>query len=198
MTPRDSLAAVRDVLFDDFVSRIARAVGRGGGERVVTREVAASMQELLTHRPFLDAALMQPRDDQYAMYPLFVASDASFSVASAVWGVGQETPIHDHGTWGVVGIYAGCEREARFEVLDASMTPALRCSDVVELQPGDVKVCCTTDRDVHAVSCGSDVPCVAIHVYGADIGGQQRHTYDPWTGERKPFVSHWSIPCLHR
>lgn len=180
--------------FTEFVSRVARAVRGGGGETTITSEVAAAMQELLTHRPFLDRSVMQPAENQYVMYPLFVAEDGGFSVAAAVWGVGQKTPIHDHGTWGVVGIYEGCEREARFIVAGETGQPALRLVSESELSAGEVSVCCTRDADVHAVACASPVPCVAIHVYGTDIGHQSRHTYDAQTGARQPFVSHWATP----
>ena len=32
-----------------------------------------------------------------------------FSVVSFVWGPGQKTPVHDHRTWGLVGILRGAE-----------------------------------------------------------------------------------------
>jgi hypothetical protein len=41
-----------------------------------------------------------------------------------------------------------------------------------------VTVCCTTDDDVHRVACGSDEPCIGIHVYGANIGALSRRRYD--------------------
>jgi predicted metal-dependent enzyme (double-stranded beta helix superfamily) len=60
-----------------------------------------------------------------------------------------------------------------------------------DAEKGEVFVCCTTDEDCHRVSCGSDIPCVGIHVYGADIGVMERHSYDTETGEMKAFVSGW-------
>ena len=31
-----------------------------------------------------------------------------------MWDVGQQTPVHSHETWGVVGIYSGIEGETRY------------------------------------------------------------------------------------
>ena len=37
-------------------------------------------------------------------------------------------------------------------------------------------------------------PTISIHIYGGDIGSQQRHVYDPLTGETSPFVSGYDEP----
>jgi len=36
----------------------------------------------------------------HVTYPLFIAPDDSWSMASVVWDVGQRTPVHSHETWG--------------------------------------------------------------------------------------------------
>jgi predicted metal-dependent enzyme (double-stranded beta helix superfamily) len=127
------------------------------------------------------------------MYPLHVAADGSFSIASAVWNVGQSTPVHGHETWGVVGIYSGIEVEVQFSKPTASHVPLVEVG-TEEWTAGQVTVCCTTDDDVHQVRCGSDVPVVGIHVYGADIGTLPRRCYDPTTGAVHWFTSPWARP----
>ena len=57
---------------------------------------------------------------------------------------------------------------------------------------GQVIVCCASDHGIHRVSCGSGVPSVGIHVYGADIGTLPRHVYDPATAQMRTFVSSWT------
>ena len=174
--------------FDGFVADVRSIVESGGDERAVTEKVAAGLRELLSHPDFLPDAALAPDPDHYVMHPLHVDPSGRFSIASAVWNVGQETPIHDHGTWGVIGIYSGIEDERRYEPRDGS---APRLLAERQWHPGDVDICCTTDADVHSVRCGSEVPCVGIHVYGGDIGTIVRRSYDPVTGEAKPFVSYW-------
>jgi 3-mercaptopropionate dioxygenase len=182
-----------DPLIRSFADEIHATVAEGNGEIAVTAEVATRLRALLASGLCLPTAVTRPGPDSYTMYPLYVAQDGSLSIAAAVWDVGEETPIHDHGTWGVIGVYAGAEREQRY-ALRADARSAPMCIETNILEAGEVKVCCTSDADVHAVSCASDVPCVAIHVYGADIGRIVRHTYDPLTGARGDFVSAWSVP----
>ena len=184
--PRGSLhPAVRT-----FVDIMAEVVAEGGGEEVGTQRVAAPLEVLLRTRSFLAPPYRRPSAERYVIYPLWVAPSGAFSVAAAVWNVGQRTPIHDHTTWGVVGIYEGIEHETRYRPGGASIAP-LRLGER-DLRAGEVIVCCTSDQDIHEVRCGSAVPCVGIHVYGADIGTLTRHRYDPLSGERTDFVSRWA------
>jgi predicted metal-dependent enzyme (double-stranded beta helix superfamily) len=178
----------------EFIDRVTAIVDAGGTERELTAAVAEAMRPLLDSGPFVPEPLTEPHPERYVMYPLHVAEDASFSIASAVWGVGQGTPVHDHRTWGVIGIYSGAEQEDRY--LPAE--PAPRYVSTKLLQKGDIEVCCVADDDIHAVRCASDVPCVGIHVYGANIGQLPRRAYDVETGRTTTFVSAWSEPVHPR
>ncbi len=180
---------------DRFVAAVDDIVERGGTEQEITTAVASHLRELVAEGPqILPDGLRQAREDGYAMYPVHVAPDGRFSVAAAIWGVGQVTPIHDHGTWGVIGILDGVEHERRFGFPpeDGGAPPYL---DERDLVPGDVDTCCTSDQDIHQVACASEVPTVALHVYGADIGTLQRRAYDHETGAMKTFVSQWVTPA---
>ena len=66
----------------------------------------------------------------------------------------------------------------------------------VRLDAGDVEAVSPTVGDLHRVhNAHADRVSVSIHVYGANIGAVQRHTY-PAEGGRKPFVSGYSNALL--
>lgn len=175
-----------------FIADVRTIVHDGGSEDVVTEKVAARLRSLLREPDILDPRHTRPKSHNYVMYPVWVEPDGSFCIGAGVWNVGQVTPIHDHGTWGVIGIYRGVEHEARFK--PAVINGAVRFRQIEErdIAERQVIVCCTSDDDIHRVSCGSDVPCVGIHVYGADLGAIQRHVYDPQTGDVRTFTSGWT------
>lgn len=174
-----------------FARSVADLIGQGLDERALTTAIQAELTAVLAAGFELPPDKVQPDPDRYVMYPLHVAADGSFSIASAVWNVGQGTPVHGHETWGVVGIYRGVEVETRFAkpaVPDVPLVP----EGTDEWGAGEVTVCCTTDDDVHQVRCGGDQPVVGIHVYGADIGTLPRRSYDPETGAVHWFTSTWA------
>lgn len=58
-----------------------------------------------------------------------------FSVISFVWGPGQRTPIHDHRTWGLVGILRGGEISTTYQCLPGG---GLEVGETERLDPGRV------------------------------------------------------------
>lgn len=175
-----------------YIEDLEEIITKDKPEEVVTKEVAERTKELLKHDNILLKELMQPNPDKYVMYPVYIADDERFSIAAAVWDVGQSTPIHDHGTWGVIGIVQGVEHEIQY-VPSGDGKKIERKGDIL-LKEREVTICCTSDQDLHEVSCASSIPCVGLHIYGGNIGKIKRRTYDKETGETKYFVSEWSIP----
>lgn len=188
------MSTTTDSRLATFITEVDRLVdehGRTpGGERELTALVAERLQAALADGIELPASVTRPGVDRYVMYPLHVDPAGRFSIASAVWNVGQGTPVHGHETWGVVGIHSGVEHEISFAKPTAGEVPVRDGEE--HWGPGSVTVCCTTDDDVHQVFCGGDEPCVGIHVYGADIGTLQRRSYNPETGDVSWFTSTWS------
>jgi predicted metal-dependent enzyme (double-stranded beta helix superfamily) len=192
MTQQQTVPVEADV---PEVARLADAVQRlvasGLDERSLTRAVPDELAPVLAAGHVLPAAKTQPDPERYVMYPLHVAADGSFSIASAVWDVGQGTPVHGHETWGVVGIHSGIEVEKRYDKPTTPGVPLVEAG-TDDWSAGQVTVCCITDDDVHQVRCGGDAPVVGIHVYGADIGTLPRRSYDPENGTQSWFVSAWA------
>jgi len=50
----------------------------------------------------------------YARNLVYDAADQSLSLYSIVWLPGQWTPVHDHGSWGVVGVIEGVLEERSY------------------------------------------------------------------------------------
>ena len=178
-----------------FIDDVERVVGSTDDEHEITERIAKRLSELLAGGYRLPPEVTQPSPERHVTYPLYIAPDDSWSLASVVWNVGHRTPVHSHETWGVAGIYSGIEHEVRYlkpvaPTAGAPLTPAGE-----ELwRPGQVTVCCTTDDDVHAVAAVGDEPTVGIHVYGGNIGTIRRRSYSPVTGEASWFVSGWDSP----
>jgi predicted metal-dependent enzyme (double-stranded beta helix superfamily) len=174
-----------------FADRVDALVEEGLDESALTAAIRDELETTLAAGLELPEAKTRPDPERYVMYPLHVAPEGRFSIASAVWDVGQGTPVHGHETWGVVGIHSGVEVETRFEKPAEPGVPLVGLG-TEEWSAGQVTVCCTTDDDVHQVRCGGDQPVVGIHVYGADIGTLPRRSYDPGTGAVHWFVSSWA------
>ena len=174
----------------DFVQRLEGIVARGaGGEDAVLGDVRRAMQDLVATDDWLPEPFAQPDPARYRQYLLHVDPDDRFCVVSFVWGPGQHTPIHDHCTWGVIGMLRGAEVTTSFSESSTGMEEG----EEVMLEPGDVAVVSPTVGDIHRVrNAYDDRVSISIHAYGTNIGKQTRHVFDAQSGARKDFVSGYS------
>ncbi|MEV0082157.1 cysteine dioxygenase family protein [Saccharopolyspora sp. NPDC050642] len=150
---------------------------RRGAEAAETGEL---VQEAL--RPFLaEPDLLRPEQrigdpDNYRQHVLHVEPDGSFSIVALVWLPGQQTPVHDHVSWCVTGVYEGVEHEQRYEIRDDHLVLAGHATN----QPGEV---CgfAPPGDIHLVRNAGTSKAISIHIYGANIavlGSSVRRSYD--------------------
>jgi len=173
----------------DFVQRLEGIVSRGADEESLLAQVRDAMQALVAGDDWLPERFALPDPVHYRQYLLHADPADRFSVVSFVWGPGQHTPIHDHGTWGVVGVLRGAETSTGF----TQSTAGMKEGSALTLEAGDVMVLSPTAGDIHRVcNALADRVSISIHAYGANIGKQTRHVFDAGSGERKAFVSGYS------
>ncbi|MET9248033.1 hypothetical protein [Nonomuraea sp. NPDC003709] len=97
-----------------FIDDVALLVDSTGDEHEITARVGELMSALLAEGYRLPPELTRASAARHLTYPMYIAPDDSWSMASVVWDVGQRTNVHSHETWAVVGIYAGVEHETRY------------------------------------------------------------------------------------
>jgi predicted metal-dependent enzyme (double-stranded beta helix superfamily) len=111
-----------------FIEDVGLVVGSSDDQHEITKRVAQRLSALLAGGFRLPPEFVRPSPTRHVTYPLYIAPDDRWCLASVVWNVGQRTPVHGHETWGVVGIYAGAEREIRYlkpaAAVGRALTPA--------------------------------------------------------------------------
>ena len=127
-----------------FIDDVGRVVTSTDDEHEITKLVAKRLSDLLAGGYQLPPEVTRPSPVHHVTYPLYIAPDDSWSMASVVWDVGQRTPVHSHETWGVVGIYSGIEQEIRYKII----------SGMVRDFPNQVAIAYTPDdfRRLHGVA----------------------------------------------
>jgi 3-mercaptopropionate dioxygenase len=126
--------------------------------------------------------------DNYRQHLLHVSPDRRLSIVALVWLPGQRTPIHDHVSWCVVGVYEGRERETRFRAVEADGERWLEQVGSVDAHPGHVEAIVPSVEDIHAVTAVGEGSTISIHVYGADIerlGSSIYRRFDDWPVRRR-------------
>lgn len=147
------------------------------------QQIAPAMYNLLNgDTSFLKPEHFQTDPDHYARNAIFIAENNSMSLFALVWLPGQWTPIHDHGTWGVVGVYEGTLEERNFIRTDhgkknASSGVRLARGGVILLSPGTVTSFVPNPDHIHVTgNAHSEKRVVSLHLYGRAMLGY--NTYD--------------------
>ncbi|RYY16785.1 MAG: cysteine dioxygenase [Alphaproteobacteria bacterium] len=148
------------------------------------------LADLVAQDDWLPAFASVSDGAQYRQYLLHCDSAERFSLVSFVWGPGQQTPIHDHQVWGLIGMLRGSEISRSYrQVADGGL---VRTGPSVCLEPGQIEAVGPGIGDIHKVSnAHADRVSISIHLYGSNIGTVRRHSYQA-NGSRMEFVSGYS------
>ena len=90
---------------------------------------------------------------------------------------GRRTPPHDHGTWAVILVLSGQEKNTLYRREER----ALRTASEVTLERGAILP--MQAETAHVAECVGDEPAIGLHVYGGDILELPRRMWNPETLE---------------
>ena len=112
--------------------------------------------------------------------------DNGLLVTSVVWGPGDHLGPHDHRTWGMIGVIGNTITETRFKRKDDRSREdfaVLEQDRVNVVKPGDISLLIPDVDEIHQMDNPTDVSTVEIHVYGNDLRGLERSSFNLETGK---------------
>ena len=151
--------------------------------------IAPLMRRLMCgDRSFLRPEHFRSDPAHYTRNAIHIAKDGSLSLFALVWLPGQWTPIHDHGTWGVVGVVEGVLEERNYIRQDdrsgGDQGIALARGGVILLGETTVTTFVPNPDHIHVTGVPDDRPrAVSLHLYGRAMS--DFHVYDVPAGTRK-------------
>ncbi|RFB75590.1 cysteine dioxygenase family protein [Methylovirgula sp. 4M-Z18] len=174
---------------DRFIDDAHAVIGQteDAAERVTM--IAPLMRRLLdSDRSFLQPAHFRSNPEHYERNAIHISDDGNLSLFALVWLPGQWTPVHDHGSWGVVGIVQGLLEERSYMAADGEITRdtgiRLRRGGVILLNPGSVTSFVPNPDHIHMTGVAAEREmCVSLHVYGRNMNSF--HIYDVAAGTRR-------------
>jgi predicted metal-dependent enzyme (double-stranded beta helix superfamily) len=170
-----------------FIGAFTELLDADPDEGTLLTDGAALLRSLVSAYDWLPRRYALAAGERYSQYALYVDPEERFSVVSFVWGPGQSTPIHDHTTWGLIGMLCGAEVEQHYARQEDGTL--VEWGEPQRLQAGEVDMVSPRLGDLHRVSNAfADRNSISIHVYGGNIGTIERWVYE-LDGSRRRFVS---------
>lgn len=175
-------------VFDDFVTDLEMITSVEADQAEIVRKISRKMKLLLAGENFLTDEERETNPNHYARHLVYIDRKRRFVIMSGAWRPGQGTPVHDHGTWGVMGIFSGELQVTNYVRLDDRQKPGyakLREATGLWQTPGSVSYVLPPNEELHKVENLSEQETVTLHVYGRDI--VECNMYDLEKNEVRPY-----------
>src|SRR5581483_5334058 len=166
---------------DAFIRDAERIMQSSTERQRVVDDLRPLLERLMRNPHLLEERFKRSREGGMYGYNFYQSADGSLTINAPAFLKNRPTPIHDHLTWGVIGVYSGQQLTTRYARVDDTGQPGTTRLEVVEnavLGPGATYPLLPPD-DLHRIETVSDEPGISIHVLGADLRRQRRNVYEP-------------------
>lgn len=156
----------------DFIAQARERSREHAGAADCVIALAPLMLELIEQAgSFLQPQHYRSGPAGYTRNLIYEAPDESLSLYALVWLPGQWTPVHDHGSWGVVGVVEGVLEERSYVRLSpdrgADEGIELARGGTILLSRGAVTSFVPNPDHIHITGVPADRPrAVSLHLYG--------------------------------
>jgi len=172
-----------------FIANCESVIADVGGSADRVTAIAPLMQNLAADADnFLSGEHFRSEPEHYARNAIHIAPSGNLSLFALVWLPGQWTPVHDHGSWGVVGLVRGVLEERSYMcasgAISADCDIRLKRGGVTLLNPGSVSSFVPNPDHIHMTGVPKERgTCVSLHLYGRNMNSF--HIYDVAAGTRR-------------
>jgi predicted metal-dependent enzyme (double-stranded beta helix superfamily) len=157
----------------ELATEVDRALEGEPSWQQVCERVCAALPRFLANPSAIPASHLVGNPERYTRNLLYADPAKRYVVLALVWGAGQQTPIHDHECWGVVGCYRGAITEVAYATPPPNLLPVLpntlKQTTVSVLAPGQSCAVDPPTRDLHRMKNDSGGTTVTVHIYGREM-----------------------------
>lgn len=168
---------------DAFIGDVKAILAAQGESDAAMQQIADRMRAFITDDTVLAAheETMGNIHTGRQSTPLY-QDDTGLTLVRARFGPEEMTPIHSHGSWGVIGVYKGRDRYQVWRRLDGGTGDGAAEVELIEeriLEPGDVVLLPPPPQDIHAQQGHDGEPAYEFVLFGADAMRKPRLYFDP-------------------
>ena len=170
-----------DYDIESFIVECKSLLGEMGSGEEGLKAIGGKLKILAQRSDLLSLGRLRGRSDSSVESRLLHREvDGSFLLLLSRFAEGRPSPIHNHGTWGVICGYTGHDRQTLYERIDdgaisgfAEIAPKIE----VLVGPGDIVVLPDAPLDIHSHAAESG-SAWALILQGKEPDKQQRKHFD--------------------
>jgi predicted metal-dependent enzyme (double-stranded beta helix superfamily) len=111
--------------------------------------------------------------------------ESGLALMNARFGPESMTPIHNHNSWAIVGVYRGRDLYQKWRRTDSAHGAGNAQVELIEervLEPGDVAIVPAPPQDIHAQQGYANETAYELVLFGTNPAGKPRLYFDPARG----------------
>ena len=174
MIPNDAIAT--------FIHDVKQLLATDTTQEASLERIAARMRELVTD-PLIRSWQEEPTGNVHAGEPSppIYQDESGLTLMHARFGPEAMTPVHNHNSWAIVGVYRGRDLYQRWRRLDAGSGAGHAQVELIEervLEPGDVVIVPAPPQDIHAQQGYEGEAAYELVLFGTNPAGKPRLYFD--------------------
>ncbi len=175
---------MQPLTLEDYVAALEALIAERQDVQELVREIVPLKRRLLAGWKSVPESFSEGLGDvPYTRNLLHADPEGRFTVMAIVWGARCSTPVHDHESWGVIGVLREPVAVVNYKGPEKG-NENLEAMPAVTLNPGAVAtVVPPRSQNIHKMMNPADRPAVTIHTYGDPA--KLCRVYDPSTGRTK-------------
>ena len=128
-------------------------------------------------------------------FSLYRDPDKDFSIHVFVWAPHVPYPIHDHGSWGIVGLYRGKIEETKWQWLGEDQgLVELERQQPKSYTAGQVFHVLPLEEGPHSMRTLGDQTAISIHTYGRPVRKSMLRLFHPSFDQKGKFSYYYAYP----
>jgi predicted metal-dependent enzyme (double-stranded beta helix superfamily) len=149
-------------------------------------QIRMRVRQLITNSYWVQTQYLDPCPKTgIAILTLYDEIGYPLTIQNVTFAPGVVSPIHNHGTWGVVAVLKGQEKHRLWRHSNDPEVPSkIELTEEKILRPGEILS--FTPNAIHSVEAVGDEPTVTFHLYG-DTQPRSRFEFEPTTHTAKSF-----------
>lgn len=173
----------RNKVIAAFLEDIKRILADDGDRGPDLQRIAARMRRLLAE-PAIGQWPGAPEGNVHSgqlAVPLY-QEEHGLTLMDGSFGPEALTPIHNHNSWGIIGVYRGRDRYQVWRRMDAGSGAGEAHIQLIEeriLEPGDVVILPPPPQDIHAQQGYDGQTAYELVLFGINPVGKPRLYFEP-------------------
>jgi predicted metal-dependent enzyme (double-stranded beta helix superfamily) len=155
----------------------ARSLLAGGVSDAGLQAVGRRLAELGRAAGFVAYAEMKALHASDSTFRILQSDPDGLTLMLASFSAAEETPVHDHSSWGVACVIRGVDSYRHWTMSDGRV----RVLYQKQLRPGDFVTWLDPPHDIHSQQ-GVGEAALELVLFGKDVTAIPRNYYDPETG----------------